>query len=206
MNATITVDKAGRVVLPKPVRDKLQLQAGDSLELDSSGGEIVLRPIRRTVQMRLRDGIWVFRTGQPISAASVNETIRQARDERLGTGSPSTGEKRRGPREVPLKVFFDTTVLVAAVLEDHEHYARSFPLLSAAERSSASCAAHNLAEVYVTLTRYPGKDRLSAEQTVVSLETIEKRLTVVSLNAVEYFAAIRRSPPWELSAVLCMTD
>jgi AbrB family looped-hinge helix DNA binding protein len=82
MNATITVDKAGRVVLPKPVRDKLQIQAGDSLELDSSGGEIVLRPIRRTAQMRLRDGIWVFRTGQPISATSVNETIRQARDER----------------------------------------------------------------------------------------------------------------------------
>jgi predicted nucleic acid-binding protein len=92
-----------------------------------------------------------------------------------------------------LKVFFDTTVLVAAVLEDHEHFARSFPLLSAAERSSSFCAAHNLAEVYVTLTRYPGNDRLSADQALVSLETIEKRLTVVSLNSVEYFAAIRRS-------------
>jgi AbrB family looped-hinge helix DNA binding protein len=93
MNATITVDKAGRVVLPKPVRDKLQLQAGDSLELDSSGGEIVLRPIRRTAQMRLRDGIWVFRTGQPISAASVNETIRQARDERSELALHPPGRK-----------------------------------------------------------------------------------------------------------------
>jgi AbrB family looped-hinge helix DNA binding protein len=98
MNATITVDKAGRVVLPKPVRDKLQLQAGDSLELDSSGGEIVLRPIRRTAQMRLRDGIWVFRTGQPISAASVNETIRQVHDERVDSAlhPPATKRGDRG--------------------------------------------------------------------------------------------------------------
>jgi AbrB family looped-hinge helix DNA binding protein len=82
MNARLTVDKAGRVVLPKPVRDKLQLQAGDFLELESSNEQIVLRPVRGTAQMRMRDGIWVFRTGQPISAASVNETIRQVRHER----------------------------------------------------------------------------------------------------------------------------
>jgi bifunctional DNA-binding transcriptional regulator/antitoxin component of YhaV-PrlF toxin-antitoxin module len=29
----MTVDKAGRIVLAKPVRDELQRQAGDSLEL-----------------------------------------------------------------------------------------------------------------------------------------------------------------------------
>lgn len=82
MNTTLTVDKAGRVVLPKPVRDKLQLSAGDSLELESSGSEIVLRPIRGSAQMRKRDGIWVFRTGQPISAASVEDAIQQLREER----------------------------------------------------------------------------------------------------------------------------
>jgi len=94
MNATLTVDKAGRVVLPKPVRDKLQLQAGDSLELESSEGQIVLRPIRANAQMRLRDGIWVFRTGQPISASSVNETIQQLRDERTERAIHSREDKR----------------------------------------------------------------------------------------------------------------
>ena len=78
----LTVDKAGRVVLPKPVRDKLQLNAGDALELESSEGQIVLRPIRGTARMRMRDGIWVFRTGGPVSASSVNETIQQMRHER----------------------------------------------------------------------------------------------------------------------------
>jgi predicted nucleic acid-binding protein len=91
-----------------------------------------------------------------------------------------------------LKIFLDTTVLVAAVLGDHEHHVRSFPLLSAAKRSSAFCAAHNLAEVYVTLTRYPGRDRLTAEQALLSVEKIEERLTIVTLDAAAYSAAIRR--------------
>ena len=68
--------------MPKPVRDKLQLGAGDSLELETSEGEILLRPIRGTAQMRRKGGIWVFRTSQPVTAASVDETIRQLREER----------------------------------------------------------------------------------------------------------------------------
>ncbi|HEY1679509.1 MAG TPA: PIN domain-containing protein [Candidatus Sulfotelmatobacter sp.] len=91
-----------------------------------------------------------------------------------------------------MKFFLDTAVLVAAVLEEHEHYARSFSVLSGSSPSAAFCAAHNLAEVYVTLTRYPGRDRLSAEQALLSLEKIEERLTVVTLDAVAYSAAIRR--------------
>jgi AbrB family looped-hinge helix DNA binding protein len=81
MNTTLTVDKAGRVVLPKPVRDELQLSAGDSLELESSEDRIVLRPVRGTAGLRKKQGIWVFRTGEPISAESVNKTIRQIREE-----------------------------------------------------------------------------------------------------------------------------
>jgi predicted nucleic acid-binding protein len=91
-----------------------------------------------------------------------------------------------------VRIFFDTTVLVAAVLEDHEHYERSFTVFSAAKRSSAFCAAHNLAEVYATLTRYPGKDRVSAEQALISLEKIEERLAIVALEASEYVVTIRK--------------
>ncbi|SRR6266496_3184313 len=83
MNTTLTVDKAGRVVLPKPVRDELQLAAGDSLELESSEDRIVLRPVRGTAGLRKKQGIWVFRTGRRISAASVNEIIRRLREERI---------------------------------------------------------------------------------------------------------------------------
>ena len=81
---------------------------------------------------------------------------------------------------------------MAGILEDHEHYERSFAIFSATKRTSAFCSPHNLAEVYATLTRYPGRDRLSAEQALISLDTIEKRLTIVALEASEYVAAIRR--------------
>jgi AbrB family looped-hinge helix DNA binding protein len=95
MHVTITVDKAGRVVLPKPVRDKLRLNAGDSLELESSAEEIVLRPQRAIARMRKRDGIWVFRTGSAISAASVNEAIEELREERAQAAFPPKAMKQR---------------------------------------------------------------------------------------------------------------
>jgi AbrB family looped-hinge helix DNA binding protein len=82
MTNLLTVDKAGRVVLPKPVRDELQLSPGDSLELESSEDQIVLRPVRGNGPLRKKRGVWVFRTGQPLSLARVNETIAEVRRER----------------------------------------------------------------------------------------------------------------------------
>jgi AbrB family looped-hinge helix DNA binding protein len=82
MASTLTVDRSGRVVLPKPVRDKLQLSPGDSLELESSEERIVLRPVRGTGPLRKKQGIWVFRTGEPLSVAAVNQTITETRRER----------------------------------------------------------------------------------------------------------------------------
>ena len=82
MNATLTIDKAGRVVLPKPVRDELQLVPGASLELEISEDQIVLRPVRRTVGLRKKRGVWVMDTDEPLSAATVDRTIRDIRRER----------------------------------------------------------------------------------------------------------------------------
>lgn len=91
-----------------------------------------------------------------------------------------------------MKSFFDTTVLVAALLPDHPHHARSFPLFASATRKQAACAAHSLAEAYSTFTRYPGKERMSAEAASLVLQGIEHRLTLVWLDGDEYSAAIRR--------------
>jgi len=82
MNARLTLDKAGRIVLPKPLRDQLELAAGDELELESVGEAITLRPVRGGAQLRKKQGVWVFRSGEPLSAATVEETLRQVRDER----------------------------------------------------------------------------------------------------------------------------
>jgi len=82
MNTKLTVDKAGRVVLPKPLRDELKLEPGDTLEVESSGEEITLRPLRGKGQLRKKNGVWVFRGGKPLSAATVEKTVRQVRRER----------------------------------------------------------------------------------------------------------------------------
>ena len=90
MTARLTVDKAGRIVLPKPVRDNLQLAPGDELELESLDDRITLRPVRGTAQLRKKRGVWVFRSGEPLAATIVETTIEEVRRERdnqnLGRG------------------------------------------------------------------------------------------------------------------------
>jgi AbrB family looped-hinge helix DNA binding protein len=82
MLTTLTVDKAGRVVLPKPVREELQLAPGDSLELESSEDRIVLRPARGKGRMYKKQGVWVFHSGVPLTQDVVEKTVRRVRRER----------------------------------------------------------------------------------------------------------------------------
>jgi len=82
MVTTITIDKAGRVVLPKPVRDELQLGPGDSIELESSEDRVILRPARGKGRMYKKQGVWVFDSGAPLEAEVVQKTIRRVREER----------------------------------------------------------------------------------------------------------------------------
>lgn len=82
MTSQVTIDKAGRIVLPKPLRDEMRLEAGDTLEVESSSDEITLRPTRGQAQLRKKHGIWVYRTGEPLSEATVNKTIRDVGEER----------------------------------------------------------------------------------------------------------------------------
>jgi AbrB family looped-hinge helix DNA binding protein len=90
MTTRLTIDKAGRVVIPKSLRDELQLAPGDALEMESSGDEITLRPVRGTGPLTKEHGVWVFRSGEPLPAPATDEMLRQIRLERdlanLGRG------------------------------------------------------------------------------------------------------------------------
>jgi predicted nucleic acid-binding protein len=90
-----------------------------------------------------------------------------------------------------VRSFFDTSVLVATFVDVHEHHERSFALFTGADRKTACCAAHSLAELYATLTRLPGKARLSADQALLFLDSVEERLEIVSLDVREYRMAIQ---------------
>ena len=82
MVTTLTLDKAGRLVLPKPVREELQVGPGDSLELESSEERVILRPARGNGRMRKKQGVWVYDSGVPLDANVVKETIEKIRKER----------------------------------------------------------------------------------------------------------------------------
>jgi len=92
-----------------------------------------------------------------------------------------------------MKNFFDTSVLVAAFVEDHPHHERSFSVFAKSSPGNGCCAAHTLAEFYSALTRLPGKHRASGDQVVLMLEGIEERLEIVPLNLRDYRAVILES-------------
>jgi AbrB family looped-hinge helix DNA binding protein len=89
MTRRLTLDKAGRIVLPKSVRDELHLEAGDALELETSGDKITLRPAQANGQLIKKQGVWVFQSDEPLTVEIVEETarkIRKGRDDRIWGG------------------------------------------------------------------------------------------------------------------------
>ena len=81
MNARLTIDKAGRVVIPKPLREALHLEAGDALEMESAGEQITLRPVRGTGPLTKEHGGWVFHSGQALPASATDEMLERIREE-----------------------------------------------------------------------------------------------------------------------------
>jgi AbrB family looped-hinge helix DNA binding protein len=82
MNTHLIIDKAGRVVIPKPLREELRLEPGDALEVESAGEQITLRPVRGTGPLTKEHGVWVFRTGRPLPASATDEMLQRIREER----------------------------------------------------------------------------------------------------------------------------
>jgi AbrB family looped-hinge helix DNA binding protein len=82
MSTTVTLDKAGRVVIPKALRDELRLASGDTLAMESNGDIVTLRPIRSASGLRKKRGIWVFHGDRKISAAETDRVLEGSRQER----------------------------------------------------------------------------------------------------------------------------
>jgi len=82
MRARVSLDKAGRVVLPKHMRDKLRLEAGDELLVDDQNEQITLRPVRAQASLKKEYGIWVYQ-GEPADL-SIPELLEAQRAKRLG--------------------------------------------------------------------------------------------------------------------------
>lgn len=93
-----------------------------------------------------------------------------------------------------MRVAFDTSVLVPAVITAHPRHALAFPWLNEAaeERIEGIVSWHALAETWAVLTRVRFDAVLSGETARLVVERIERALTPVGLGADEYREAIAR--------------
>ncbi len=87
MNGMIVkIDGAGRIVLPKRVRERFDLRAGTKLELEERPEGLMLRPAEQSPSMVRRDGIWVH-LGKAPSGFRWNSIVEDVRDERTKEAS-----------------------------------------------------------------------------------------------------------------------
>lgn len=82
MNTIITIDSAGRLVLPKSLRDQYGLQAGSELELHDDGTEIRLRPVLEERPLKEVHGFLVY-TGRSVDEGDRVRRDREARMRRV---------------------------------------------------------------------------------------------------------------------------
>lgn len=81
MNVTVQIDRAGRVVLPKPLRERFRLQGGDTLTLEVKGEAIELRPQKAKVRLERINGVLVL--VNDLSLPEGRDLVSESRDERI---------------------------------------------------------------------------------------------------------------------------
>lgn len=93
-----------------------------------------------------------------------------------------------------MRVAFDTSVLVAALIEPHPRHARALPWLEAvvAGRLTGECSWHALAETWSVLTRLPIEPSVSPAVAGLAVERLASHLKPRELAGDDYLAAMRR--------------
>lgn len=78
----VTVDKMGRIPLPKWLREDLRIEPGDTLELAVEGDQVKLSPGQATATLEKERGVYVLHTGKSLTVKTVRQTVIAVRDRR----------------------------------------------------------------------------------------------------------------------------
>ncbi len=83
LDLTVEIDKFGRILIPKKMRERMHLAAGDKVNLYLENNLLTLTPAARAAQWVEEDGLMVFSTGgKPLEGDLVadlrEEQIRNA--------------------------------------------------------------------------------------------------------------------------------
>ena len=81
----VKIDKAGRIVVPKPLRERLGLKADRQLEAIEHPEGVLLKRTEQRPSMAKVDGLWVHQgTAQPgISWERIFDDVREERIESI---------------------------------------------------------------------------------------------------------------------------
>ncbi|MDB6040601.1 MAG: hypothetical protein JWM99_4442 [Verrucomicrobiales bacterium] len=60
INTTIQIDRSGRLVLPKALRERFRLECGDRISVEVKGDAIELRPRKQAHSLKRINGVLVF--------------------------------------------------------------------------------------------------------------------------------------------------
>jgi len=80
---TLRIDRSGRIVVPKSVRDRWGLRAGTDLEIEEGAGGLLLKPVAGRPSL-VRDGRFLVHTGRLPAGLDILKAIADDREERLG--------------------------------------------------------------------------------------------------------------------------
>jgi AbrB family looped-hinge helix DNA binding protein len=81
----IPIDRFGRIVLPKEIRERFGVSAGSEFEIEERDDAILLKPVRREAKIVNKGGWLVVQTeGPPITVEDVNEAVEKSRRENKG--------------------------------------------------------------------------------------------------------------------------
>jgi len=87
---------------------------------------------------------------------------------------------------------FDTSVLIAAILEKHPNHEKAFRWLKAASNGKIGfyISSHTLAELYSVLTGMPSSPRISPSQAKILIERNTQSARIIDLNEKDYRTVI----------------
>jgi predicted nucleic acid-binding protein len=92
-----------------------------------------------------------------------------------------------------LRVLFDTSTLIGAMVEGHPDHERCLPWLERARRGTLEflVAAHTIAELYAVLSTYPTRPRISpAAAARLVRENVARQASLIPLTGSDYEAVI----------------
>jgi AbrB family looped-hinge helix DNA binding protein len=79
----VTIDQAGRIVIPKAVRDHFGLRKDSTLELEERADGIVLTPVGSSAVLMRDEQGWLTAHSPVLTDVDVEKLIRETRDERF---------------------------------------------------------------------------------------------------------------------------